>query len=214
MPGPHPAALSLPILNSTGEKNNMEKLVAWGKNKQIAYEGSRLQLLPENLLLCGLLSTGCSSYKEPAPAWALHRLQGTHPAAAVQHPPQTAVRRSALLCSSMGCRGTSCLTLVCTTGCRGISVPALGAAPIPPYTDLGVCRVVALTYFHFSLRDAAQHFLPLLQYLFQKQQQLMGAALGSDGPTLYLIRTGFHWHWSSFLALLRETVPAAHHPQH
>lgn len=34
-----------------------------------------LQVLPENLLWCGLLSTACSFCQEPALAWALHGLQ-------------------------------------------------------------------------------------------------------------------------------------------
>lgn len=33
------------------------------------------QLHPENLVLCGLLSTGCRSRQEPAPAWAFNALQ-------------------------------------------------------------------------------------------------------------------------------------------
>ena len=34
--------------------------------------------------------------------------------------------------TSLGCRGTACLTMVFTTGCRGISAPAPGASPPPP----------------------------------------------------------------------------------
>ena len=34
--------------------------------------------------------------------------------------------------TSMGCRGTACLTMVFTMGCRGISAPAPGAPPPPP----------------------------------------------------------------------------------
>ena len=34
--------------------------------------------------------------------------------------------------TSMGCRGTACLTMVFITGCRAITVPAPGASPPPP----------------------------------------------------------------------------------
>jgi len=32
---------------------------------------------------------------------------------------------------SMGCKGTACLSMVFTTGCRGIYTPAPGAPPLP-----------------------------------------------------------------------------------
>jgi len=55
--------------------------------------------------------------------------------------------RSTPLWTSMGCRGTACLSMVVFTGCRGkISTPASGAPPPPSFfTDLSVCRVVSLT---------------------------------------------------------------------
>ena len=34
--------------------------------------------------------------------------------------------------TSLGCRGTACLTMVFPTGCRGISAPTPGAPPPPP----------------------------------------------------------------------------------
>jgi len=47
--------------------------------------------------------------------------------------PSTGCRwRSAPPWTSMGCRGTACLTMVFSTGCRGISAPAPGAPPPPP----------------------------------------------------------------------------------
>jgi len=48
----------------------------------------------------------------------------------------------------MGCRGTACLTMVFTMGCRGISAPALEHLSPSFFTDLGVCRVVSLTCSH------------------------------------------------------------------
>lgn len=43
--------------------------------------------------------------------------------------------------SSMGCKGTACLTMGYTTGCWGISLPVPGAF-LPPTTDFDVFRVV------------------------------------------------------------------------
>jgi len=56
--------------------------------------------------------------------------------------------RSAPPWTSTGCRGTACLTTVCSMGCMGIS--ALGLEHLLPslFTDLGVCRVVSLTSSH------------------------------------------------------------------
>jgi len=36
-----------------------------------------------------------------------------------------------ICCTSMGCRGTPCLAVIFTTGCRGISAPVPGAIPPP-----------------------------------------------------------------------------------
>ena len=78
------------------------------------------QFLTENLLLHGLLSTDHSSCKESAPVWPLHRLQ---------------LPSGHVTCcgvgSSMGCRGTTCITIVFFRGCRGISALAPGAPPPP-----------------------------------------------------------------------------------
>jgi len=64
--------------------------------------------------------------------------------------------------SSMGCRGTACLTMVFSKGCRGIwSLEHL----IPSFfIDLGVCRVVSCTFSHSSLPAAEQQFLPFLSH--------------------------------------------------
>jgi len=65
-----------------------------------------------------------------------------------------------------GVQGTACLTVVFTTSCRVISAPAPGATSSPSFcTDLGVCRVVSLTYSHSSLlTPAVQFFSPLLSH--------------------------------------------------
>jgi len=61
--------------------------------------------------------------------------------------------RSAPPWTSMGCRGTACLSMVFITGCKGrLSAPAFWAPPPSSFfTDLGVCRVVFITPSHSSL---------------------------------------------------------------
>ena len=55
-----------------------------------------------------------------------------------------------------GCRGTTCLTTVFITSCKGrVSAPISWAPPLPScFTDLRVCRVVSLTSSHSSLYSA------------------------------------------------------------
>ncbi|KAK4826739.1 LOW QUALITY PROTEIN: hypothetical protein QYF61_010992 [Mycteria americana] len=62
--------------------------------------------------------------------------------------------------TSMGCRGTACLTMVFTTGCRGISAPAPGAPP-PPSLALMKAFEVFFKYIS-SKRRAKENLQPLL----------------------------------------------------
>jgi len=53
--------------------------------------------------------------------------------------------------TSMGCRGTTCLTMVFITGCKGKLCSGVLSTFSPSFfTDLGVCRVVSLTSSHSS----------------------------------------------------------------
>jgi len=72
------------------------------------------QVLPENLIVCGLLSMGCSYCQQPAPVWDLHELQGGY------------VLHCGVLWAS---RGTTYFTMVFSMGCRGISALMPGASP-------------------------------------------------------------------------------------
>jgi len=54
--------------------------------------------------------------------------------------------------TSMGCKGTTYLTMVFSTGCRGISAPTPRAPPpLPSSSTLVSARVFSLTYSHSSL---------------------------------------------------------------
>ena len=108
----------------------------WDTVLQEQTEGT--QVLPETLLLHGLLSIGCSSCQEPAPCvgspWAAASFRAYTPALAWGSP-QAAGWVSALTWSFMGCRGTTCFTVVFSMGCRGISGPAPGVS-LPPSSSL------------------------------------------------------------------------------
>ena len=71
------------------------------------------------------------------------------------------------------------------------------------FTDLGVCRVVSLTYSHSSLLTAAgvmQFFPPLLKYAITEALPLllMGSALASGGSVLEPAGINFIGHRGSF----------------
>jgi len=83
----------------------------------------------------GSCSRGHQCYQEPAPALGLHGVTASfraHQPAPVWGPPWAAGWIFALLWTSTGCRGTACLTMVFTLGCRGTSAPAPGVPPPPP----------------------------------------------------------------------------------
>jgi len=106
---------------------------------------------------------------------------------------------SAPLLTSMGCRGTACLTMVCSTGFRGTSAPEPGAPPHPPSS-------LTLVSPEFSLLSLAEKFcyagvcfffhnyvipeaLPLL---------LIGLVLACSRSVLELVGIGSVGHGGSF----------------
>ena len=170
--------------------------------------------------------TGAAS--KPAPAWApLHRATGAD-RSLLQHglsmgsqlPSGTSTCSnvgSAMGCrwvsappwTSMDCRGTTCLTMVFTTGCRGISALVPGAPPPPSSLTL-----VSAGLFHthiFSVIASAQHFLALLKYVITEvlPALLMGSALTSSRSVLKLAGTGCAQHGGNSWCLLTEATPAA-----
>ena len=94
--------------------------------------------------------------------------------------------RSAPLWTSMGCRGTACLTMVCSRGCRGISAQVPGAHPAL-LLHWPWCLQGCFSYIFSPLSSAviavAQFFFPLLNYVIPEAlpQSLVGSALASSG---------------------------------
>jgi len=130
------------------------------------------QALPGNLLRYGLLSPWVHrSWQEPAPARAPHGVTASfrHPPALAWGPfhgvPSMGYRCiSAPPWTSLHCMGTTFLTIVFITSCKGkLSAPASRAPPPPSvFTALGVCRVVSSTSSHSSLSTVVslQFFSP------------------------------------------------------
>jgi len=151
---------------------------------------------------CSPSGTGCSSMGAP---WG-HSLLQASTCSRVESLPQAVGWISAPLWTSMDCRGTTCLTMVFTTICKGrLSVPTFGHL-LPPsfFTDLGVCRVVSLPLSHSSLYTAVSppsFFLPFLKCVITEvlPPSLIGLALASGGSILEPAGTGFIRHGGSFL---------------
>jgi len=172
------------------------------------------QALPANLLQRGLLSPRvCRSCQEPAPAWAAHKVTASfgHPPAPAwgpplaaggyllhRGPPWTAGGQPASPWSSSRAAG-ECL------------LQCLERLPPSFFTDLGVCRVISLKYFHSSVStDVPQHVFPLLKYVIPEAlPSLIGSALASSWSVLELAGTGSVRHGENFWHLLREAIPVA-----
>jgi len=114
--------------------------------------------------------------------------------------------------TSMDCRGTTCLTLVWITSCKGrLSAPASGASPPPSFfTDLGVCRFVSFTSSHSFLSTAVslRFFLPLLKYAIKEALPplLIGLALARG---LSVLKPSTHWLYQTCGKLLTKATPIA-----
>ena len=121
---------------------------------------------------------------------------------------------SAPLWSSMGFRGTTCLTMSLLHRLQGNLCSSDWSTSSPSFfTDLGVCRVVSLTSSHSSLSTtvSSQVFFPLLKYVIPEvlPPLLMGSALASGAFVLEPAGTGFIKHGGSFSQLLTEATPIA-----
>jgi len=169
------------------------------------------QALPANLLQRGLLSPRVRrSWQEPAPSRG-HSLPWASTCSSVRSS-MGCKWISAPLWTSIDCRRTACLTMVFSTGCRGISAPAPGAPPPPP----SALTLVSAEWFHilllFSpllLPHSLVLFPTLLNYVIPEAlpASLMGSALASSGSVLEPADTGFVGHRGSFWQLLTEATP-------
>jgi len=105
--------------------------------------------------------------------------------------------------TSMGCRGTTCLTMVFITGCRGkISALASGAPPPPPSSLTLVSAELFLSHSLTPLSQTAisMQVFPLLKYVISETLPplLIGLALASSGSVLELAGIGSIRHGGSF----------------
>ena len=185
------------------------------------------------------LGTGCSSVgppwgpaSKPAPVWSSHSMcpQVLAETCSSLDSPQdhiflrtyissmgssTGFRRiSAPPWTSLGCRGTTCLTMVFIVSCKGRLSSLVPGAPPPLsfFSDWGVCRVIPLASSHSSLLTAVpQQVLPLLKYVIPEAlpPSLLGLLLGSGRSILEPPGTGSVRHGGSFLQLLIESIPIA-----
>ena len=149
-----------------------------------------LQLLPENLLLHGLLSRGHSSWQEPAPVWG---------------PPWTAVWILALLWSSMGCMGTTC------SGLQGnLCSGAWSASSRSFFSGLDDSRAVSLTFSYSSLSQqlCSIFFYPFLNIYHKGTTSLADGLSSRQWQVLF----GAGWNclgltWGQFLVSSHRNHP-------
>lgn len=128
------------------------------------------QVLQAHLLQQSPLSMGHISYKEPALARGLPMASqpplGFHQLlCSILHGIQIN------LCSTVDfqrLQGHSCLTVIFTTGSRGMSATAPGTPPFPTFTDPDVCSFVFHIFSLFSLATAAANFWSFSSTLFHR----------------------------------------------
>jgi len=125
---------------------------------------------------------------------------------------------SAPLWASMDCRGTTCLTMVFITSCKGRLSAPVSQEPPPPPSSLTL--VSAELFFSHHLTPLSRlpfyrSIFPLLKYVITAAQppSLIGLALASDGSILEPAGTDFIRHRGSFSQLLTEATPIAPHYQ-
>ena len=83
--------------------------------------------------------------------------------------------------TSMGCRGTACLTVVFIVGCKGISAPAPGAPPPPPSSLTLVSAELFLVHILTPLFGCCKIvlvFVPLIYVI----RMLLGGRCGVNLP--------------------------------
>ena len=163
---------------------------------------TRSQTLPANLLQCGLLSPQVPrSCQQPAPA---PPTLGTSTCSSMGS--STGCHWiCALPWTSMGCRATACLTMAFTsvlTRLQGRLCSGTWTTFSPSFfNDPGVCKVVSLTYSHFSILASVElQFFSLLRCIITEvlSVSLIGSAFTSDRSVLEPAGIGSTRHGGSF----------------
>lgn len=106
-------------------------------------------------------------------------------------------------------RGTPCLTMVCTRGCRESQHRGWSTFCLSFFTPLGVCRVASLMYSHSFSLAAICFCFPLVSSVIPEvlTLSLKGLALASCRSALELLGIGFIRHRESSQRLLIEVTP-------
>jgi len=135
-----------------------------------------------------------------------------HPPALEWGPPQAAVWISAPKWSSMGCRRTTCVTMVFSMGCRGISSMVPGILPPPP-SSLTLVLAELLHIFPYS-SPSHSIFYPFLTIFSMRHDHL--GCWAQPCPAIDLLKPAGTVCASigQPQPLLAETTPAAPHCQY
>lgn len=97
--------------------------------------------------------------------------------------------------TSLHCRGTACPAMVIATGCRGLYTRAQSTSCPSLCNDLGVCRVVPLTYLHAPLHlQVCRYFFPFLNTLSQSAATIIVSCAPSLGQQWVCLCAGWNWH--------------------
>ncbi|KAM9590949.1 uncharacterized protein ACIBXB_005997 [Morphnus guianensis] len=119
---------------------------------------------------------------------------------------------SAPLWTCMDCRGTACLTMVFTTGCRGISAPAPGAPPPPPSSltlvSAGLFLLHVLTPLSGCCFCLSHNFFFFFFKCYHRGVTTIADWLGL-GRRRVRLRAGWHW-----LCRTQGKLPAASYRSH
>lgn len=136
------------ILNTVLQHGSFQ----WGTVLQEWTASERLQVMPENLLLCGFFSMDPSAWNNSSPTLSLHNLQLQITTTCFNADSPRGCRWiSAPLCSPMGCRAQQpWLTVLLPTGCKRISALGPGATPLPPSTLTSVSAGLFLPHISHS----------------------------------------------------------------
>ena len=124
--------------------------------------------------------------------------------------------RSAPPWTTMGCRGTACLTMVCSTGCRGKSL-LWCLEHLLPLLQWPWCLQGCLPHIFFILSPATVpilQFFSFLNYVIPEAlPSLTGSALASSRSVSEPAGVGSIGHGGSFWQLLTEAAPVVPHSQ-